>query len=332
MAGLAMVVVIHRVRPGIGRWLNRQRWLFALAVAASTAVFAWAYIWRPAPMSDLPVPSPGQPVAGALRTAIIAWHFTASLHWFSAYYGLAGLLLAFVGFVVLGAAAQRGSAAASAVFLVTVPVAVLYIARPSISPDQPWAMRRFLPVVIPGIAIAVVFALERGWRFAGARRSVLARRATAAGVVIVGMAAAGSMVNTALPFVTARAQHGAQSAVSHICGVAHDDSAMFVASGGFLSNELPDAVTMYCGIPTATAASIDLRPTARKWHELGRRFLVATVDPGSILKLVPEGKIVGRYVVSDDADPERVFERAPRRFAPVPMVIWLIEIPPSAAS
>jgi hypothetical protein len=108
MVGLVAAVVIHRVRPGIGRWFNERRGLFAVAVAGATAVFVWAYIWRPAPVRDLPLTTPGKLANAALRTAINEWHFTASLHWFSAYYGLVGLVLAFVGFVVLAARARRG--------------------------------------------------------------------------------------------------------------------------------------------------------------------------------------------------------------------------------
>ena len=329
MVGLIAVVLIHRLRPGIGRWFNERKLLFAAAVAGATGVFVWAYVWRPAPVSDMPLVTPGRPTTAALRTALNEWHFTASLHWFSAYYGLVGLVLAFVGFVVLAAGARRGNAAAATVFLVVVPVAVMYIARPSIQAGQPWAMRRYLPVVLPGIAIAVVFALERGWRSARVSRRSVARAAATFGVVIVGLSATVPTAYAALPFVTARAQHGAESAVHHICEVAGDDSALLVAHGGYLNNELPDAVRMFCGIPTANAPGIDLLQTAREWHDAGRRFLVATVAPRAILNVVTGSKVVGHYLVSDDADPERVYERAPRRFSPVPVDIWILEIPPN---
>ena len=48
----------------------------------------------------------------------------------------------------------------SAFFLLaaTVPMTVLYIARPSIAPDHLWAMRRYLPVVLPGMTIAAAAA------------------------------------------------------------------------------------------------------------------------------------------------------------------------------
>src|SRR5207245_11034655 len=74
------------------------------------------------------------------------------------------VVVAFAGFVILASRARRGDGAAATVFLVVVPVTVLYLARPSISPDQPWAMRRYLPVVIPGLAIAVAVADRKSTR------------------------------------------------------------------------------------------------------------------------------------------------------------------------
>jgi hypothetical protein len=184
-------------------------------------------------------------------------------------------------------------------------------------------------VVIPGIAIAVVFALERGWRVARASRQSFARAAATVGVVIVGLSAMVPTAYAALPFVTSRAQHGAQSAIHHICEVAGGDSALLVTGGGYLNIELPDAVRMFCGIPTASTTGIDLLQTARQWHDAGRRLLVATVAPSAILKSALGSKVVGHFLVSDDADPEHVYERAPRRFSPIPVDIWLIEVPPN---
>ncbi len=53
---------------------------------------------------------------------------------------------------------------------ILLPFALLYFWRPSIHPDHPWAMRRFLPVILPGICVAIAVAasslwtLDRWWR------------------------------------------------------------------------------------------------------------------------------------------------------------------------
>ena len=63
-----------------------------------------------------------------------------------------------IGFIVLGVRAVRTDSPAFFVLAATVPMTVLYIARPSIAPDHLWAMRRYLPVVLPGMTIAAAAA------------------------------------------------------------------------------------------------------------------------------------------------------------------------------
>ncbi len=330
VVGVAVVVLIHKVRPGFGHWFVRTRYPFAAAVAASTVVFVWAYVWRPDPRSDLPVAIAGRPITQALRDAANNWHFSWSLHWFSAYFGLPALVVAFVGFVVLASRARYGDSAAAAVFLVVVPVAVMYIARPSISADQPWAMRRYLPVVIPGVAIAIVVALEAGWRRARSAHGSRTRTAAAFGMVAVLLLVTVPTATAAWPFARARAQDGAVAAVHHICRTAGHQGAVLVYGGHFLNTELPNALRTFCGIPVGSANTVDLPALARQWHALGRRLFVATVVPSQVLSTAPGSTIAGHEVVSDDDEPERVFDRAPRRFKPIPVDIWLLEVPATA--
>src|SRR5207245_58506 len=111
------------------------------------------------------------------------------------------------------------------------------------------------------------------------------------------------------PFARARAQHGALAAVHHICRVAGDDSAVLVYGYRYLDIELPQPIRGFCGVPVGRATAVDLLQLARKWHELGRRLLVATAVPDQVLRNAPGASIVGHEVISDDDDPERVFER-----------------------
>jgi hypothetical protein len=52
--------------------------------------------------------------------------------------------------------------------------------------------------------------------------------------------------------------------------------------------------------------------------------------PDQVLSTAPGSTIAGHDVVSDDDEPERVFDRAPRRFKPIPVDIWLLEVPATA--
>jgi hypothetical protein len=330
VVGLVAVTVIHRVRPGIGRWFTEKRASFVTAVVVGTAAFAWAYIARPDPTSDRPFVAAGRPLSDALRMAVYNWHFSRSLHWFSAYYGLVGLIVAFAGFVILAARARRADGAAATVFLVVIPVAILYLARPSIQPGQPWAMRRYLPVVLPGIAIAVVVALVAGWDVARAVVGTFARRAATAVTAAIALLVVVPTAVAAVPFAHARMQHGAEAAVHGICNVAGHDGAVLVYGGHYLDLELPQVIRAFCGVPTANSYSVDFPQLARQWHDVGRRLLVATAVPRAVLDRAPGAAIVGHYVISDDDDPERVFDRAPKRFQPNPTEIWLLQIPAPA--
>ena len=105
----AAVVVVHRLRPGLGRRIAAGRRLPPALAVASTALFVWAYVLRPDPVRDLPVSKPGQAVSPSVVVAIQNWHYSRSLHWFSAYIGVVGVVAAFVGFGILAARARRAA-------------------------------------------------------------------------------------------------------------------------------------------------------------------------------------------------------------------------------
>jgi len=150
------------------------------------------------------------------------------------------------------------------------------------------------------------------------------------GFVAVVLLVAVPTAAAAAPFARARAQQGAEAAVHHVCSSAGSDGAVLVYGHRFLDVELPDAIRAFCGVPVGAATGIDLPQLARQWHVLGKRLLVAVAVPDPVLRGAPGATVVGHYVIADHDDPEKVFERAPRRFAPNPREIWLIRIPVSA--
>lgn len=325
--GTVAVIVVHRRRPGIGGWFAARNPLFGAAVAAGVALTVWAYVWRPAPKHALPIVT-RYPIGVALRSAVNNWYFTHSLHWFSAYIGVVGIAVAGAGLVILANRARRGAGAAATVFLVATPIALLYIARPSISPDQPWAMRRFLPVVVPGIAIAIAIAFESCWRVARSQRIPGLRALAVVATAGVFVAFAVPTVSAAVPMVQARVQHGAVRAVDDICRVVGDDGAVLVYGHAFLDVELPTPIHAFCGVPVGYSSTVDMQHLADQWHALGRRLFVATAAPETVRHVVPAARIVGHDVIADDHDPEKSFNRAPKHSAPSPADIWILEIPP----
>jgi hypothetical protein len=325
--GLVLVVVLHRRGLAVGRAIASRGWVFVAGVGVAAATCLWAYLLRPLPRSAYPLSRPGAPLANGARAAANAWHFSRSLHWFAYYFGVVALVLAFVGFVLLADRARRGNRAASAVIIVVLPVAVMYLARPSIAPDQPWAMRRFLPVVIPGVAIAITVALQSAWRAAHSLSGKRARGLAFAGVGLLALFVWVPAARAASPFVTARAQHGAEAAVHAVCRETGSDAAILVFGGAFLDDELPDNVRSFCGVPTSKSSTVDLTALARAWKADGRRLIVLTAAPQAVRRNAPDASIIGHHVIADDAEPERVFDRAPRRFKAAPTEIWVMSVP-----
>src|SRR4029077_5990812 len=65
-------------------------------------------------------------------------------------------------------------------------LSALYLWTPQITPDQVWAMRRYVPVVVPGLIIAAVAELRAAWTWWTTSSAV---RVVVRGGVIVACAA-----------------------------------------------------------------------------------------------------------------------------------------------
>ncbi|WP_454043134.1 ArnT family glycosyltransferase [Cellulosimicrobium sp. Marseille-Q8652] len=87
-----------------------------------------------------------------------------SVNWLTWYFGVPMVVLAFAGLAVATyrAVDRRDPRLLIFVGVVAAPSA-LYLWRVSITPDQVWAMRRFLPVTIPGFLVAATLALVVIW-------------------------------------------------------------------------------------------------------------------------------------------------------------------------
>ncbi len=86
-----------------------------------------------------------------------------STQWVNWYIGPAIAALGVFGLALAGwrlSANNRRNGAYAAGFLVVATTAFLYLLKPSIVPDQVWASRRFLPVVLPGLVVFGVFILS----------------------------------------------------------------------------------------------------------------------------------------------------------------------------
>ncbi len=99
-----------------------------------------------------------------------------SLQWIAWYYGWPVLVVGLLGLVAwLAIGARERSARLLWLSALVLPSTLLYLWQPSITPDQIWAMRRFLPVVVPGLLLATTWVA----------RELSVRRAVGAAVAAV---------------------------------------------------------------------------------------------------------------------------------------------------
>jgi hypothetical protein len=144
-----------------------------------------------------------------------------SVTWLSWYYGWPLAILAFAGLALIARSAIRHRDPRETVLLTVIAApSALYLWRVSISPDMVWAMRRFLPVTIPGflltatIAIVALWSTRRWW--ARAVAGVLA-----ATVAVFPIFAWGALFTVA-------EQGGRLAEINDVCAAIEGDHVLYV--------------------------------------------------------------------------------------------------------
>ena len=161
--------------------------------------------------------------------------------WLSWYYGWPTLVLAGVGLTVLTFRCLRDRDLTLLPILALVgSVGSLYLWRASIFPDQIWAVRRFLPVVIPLALVAAAHALSVLWSLRGVGR-------LAAG--LLGVAVVVLPLRTAEPLVTSREGVPVLDQLRNICRALPADAAVLMVDE-LTAARYAVTVKAYCDVPT----------------------------------------------------------------------------------
>jgi hypothetical protein len=334
VAGIVAAIVIlavHYLRPGIGHRLAHSNVLVGLGIAAVVGAAFYLYKIRPRGGPAPKLLSYRAPAAAraTTRRAFNSFLFSASFRWFAWYLGTVTLVLIVVGFVVLGIRALRSDSPAFMLLATGLPVTLLYIARPSISPDQLWAMRRYLPVVLPVMTIAAAAA-------AAYLSALLARWRSwmqVLGAIVLVAAMLVPAARAGRPLYDARLQQGALDAVHEICRTVGPDGAVAIEPDGLLASILPQPVRGFCGVPTAgvqPTRTNTLGVFAQEWKSLGRQLYIASAAKASP-DVGPSGQVteVAHLTVSDATEPARVFGRRPTKYVPRPIEIRLYRVDPA---
>ena len=182
-----------------------------------------------------------------------------SLHWIAWYQGWIFVVLGIAGLALAAWSALRRRSTVAWVLLATVAApSSLYLWRISITPDQIWAMRRLLPVTLPGFAVASALALSSLW---SVRRWW--RRAAAIAAAVTLVAAPLRTWGTMFPVVE---QGGRLAEAQAVCDALPSDHVVYVRAGGppYLATLLS-----FCGV---SAVEMALPPSPERLAEIRGRW------------------------------------------------------------
>lgn len=273
IVGVWLLGLLLQPKEWFVRLLRRQREAIGLGLAVLIVVGAVAlYVVRPHIQKDTvdafigPVAQLQQREGLDIEPDRLYSEF--SLRWLGWYLGLPALGLGLLGWAWSSRQAVLGGMRRLLPFLLIFSmVTIVYLWKPTITPDHLWAMRRFLPVTIPGLLLLGVWTLDqlRGrtvWHHIPARWLM----AVAVGSLILPAA-----IFTA-PLVTADTQMGLLSATRRICESIPGHSAV-VVRGESLGRGYPPTLRSFCGVPAAVLP-VEVSPrglpvTARSLQQRG---------------------------------------------------------------
>jgi hypothetical protein len=200
VAAAGFLYVRRRWGVRIGTYLEaRGRWIPVACALCLVAVALWAYFVLPVPWESLPA---GSRDFDAYRTQILVrmtWFTTPAV----AALGLAGLVLA----------ARRLDSSRALVLGAFLSFGVLYAAIPNVSPDLPWATRRFVPAVFPILSLLAGHAAVEIGRWLGVIWSREAAFAVGGAMTILAL---GWTVHNSSPIIGIRELEGAIGAFDRI--------------------------------------------------------------------------------------------------------------------
>jgi hypothetical protein len=209
-----------------------------------------------------------------------------TVHWLAMYLGWPTLLLGMLGYIVVTYRAfRRMDVGVGAVLVMGLCMTTLYLWTSQITPDQPWASRRYLPVVIPLLLIAAGAALRliRTWFGRWQKVPIIA-----GSLMLIGLPAA-----TSVPVLTVSEGAPQLSQLQAICRALGSNSAVVMLDQP-MQLGYGQAVRSVCGVPTTAmlhASSSVLRDVSYSVAGTGRRLFVMAADPSLLPGVNPYGAV-----------------------------------------
>ncbi|MFB9721913.1 hypothetical protein [Planobispora longispora] len=270
-------------------------------------------------------------------------YYEDALHWVAWYIGPPAVVLATLAGAVLVRGLVRGIASEWLLPLMIIgwtTVTTLY--RPAITPDHPFAARRLVPVIIPGLVLLAVWAVRRigerarrrgyGEPTAAAsgrpvaarlRRAATPARLTALGAVLLLVPPAATSIGTAFTPVG----RGERAAVEAMCAALPENASVLLVER-VTADRLTQLVRGVCGVP---AAGVEVAPDADlpapddvtrligRVRAAGRVPVLLAAEPG---QLAPYGTPVQVMALRTRQD-ERSLVKAPDGTWSLRIDVWM---------
>lgn len=335
VVGASLVLARRRVLPRVrGLLAVAQRWAPAAAVIV-VLLGAFAWFVRPHVEQARTGSATSETLAAGLQRRdelpvdARRTYAEESLARLGTYVGPATLAAGIVGAGVAVAAALRRREAGPVPFLAVVGFTTAIFAwRPTINPDQIWALRRFLPQAIPGSVILAAFTAEWLWHGGLPRWPQRVSRTISAGVLLLAVA---FPLRTTLPFVGHREYAPMLDLTENLCRSLGPDVAAVVVRGKHLHSILPQTLTAFCGWPVAVGphdVPIErYRELADEWRAEGRRLVLFSASP-TPLRSFPS-LTADLAIRAGLPFVERTLDRRPTQVSGAPVTVYIATVAPS---
>jgi hypothetical protein len=125
---------------------------------------------------------------------------------------------------------------------------VTTLVRPGITPDQPWASRRLISVVIPGLLLFAIWALA--WVVRRVRRLGYGRRATGAAALAGALLLLVPITATSGGLMFSKTEQGEIAAVRQLCQKLGPGASVLIVERA-TAERFAQVIRGMCGLPTA---------------------------------------------------------------------------------
>jgi hypothetical protein len=330
---VAVAVLWRRGLPRVrGNWLPNAA--AVLPVVVVILFTARAYLHQ---VSNQPIQ------ATATSQQVASWvlqYYMISMRWVFWYAGVPAVLLGTLGAALLARRCLRGQVPSWTLPLMVfgwIIVTVLY--RPAIYPDQPWASRRLVPAVLPGLILLAVWGSS--WLVSWVRQhgqhrvagGALAAFCAALLLVPPAVTTFGLGIRVGGPLGVRAVAHGLAvkrtysgeiTAVNRLCAAIPPNSSVVVI-GKRAGHQMPQVIRGMCGYPVAVV----LYPQVSSMKEVVRGIVQAGRRPVVLARtaaeLAPYGGTATQIMALRTRQDPRTLAVPPRATKGWNPEIWMTE-------